>query len=226
VDSGQRAQKHRLPEVSVSFLETFLPYELVLAQRRALVWGSAASERIPNLFIGLYLVRLETLPGFSFPARDEGGAAIAEHVSDLLREVLRDSDIPANIAEHEHIAVLRDIDPQHAYAVAQRFLASAASSHELEEAGIRTCVGYLIYPLSTQANFPVERWSTLIDLARRMSHRGDANARALGYGLLRGPEMSEAGIPESDLVPLACQNPDTLVKAGILQIQRIQLLST
>jgi hypothetical protein len=37
--------------------------------------------------------------------------------------------------------------------------------------------------------------------------------------------MEEASIPESDLVPLALQNPDSLVRAGILQIQRIQLLA-
>jgi hypothetical protein len=37
--------------------------------------------------------------------------------------------------------------------------------------------------------------------------------------------MVETGIPEADLVPLAFQNLDTLVKAGILQVQRIQLLS-
>ena len=57
-----------------------------------------------------------------------------------------------------------------------------------------------------------------------MSRRGDDTSLACGYGLLRGPQMDEASIPESDLVPLAFQNPDTLVKAGILQIQRIQLL--
>ena len=225
MESHRRTEQQRLPGVSFDFLKEFLPYELVLAQRRALVWGSAASERLPNLFIGLYLVRLEPLPGFRFPSDREGGAAIAEHVRGLLTKVLRDSDIPATITDREHLAILRDVDPQHAYAVAQRFLTSATGSPVLEEAGLRTCVGYLVYPLSTQANFPVDRWSTLVDLARRMSHCGDATARAVGYGILRGPEMSETGIPESDLVPLACQNPDTLVKAGILQIQRIQLLS-
>jgi hypothetical protein len=37
--------------------------------------------------------------------------------------------------------------------------------------------------------------------------------------------MTETGIPESDLIPLAIRDPEALVKPGLLQIQRIQLLS-
>lgn len=36
--------------------------------------------------------------------------------------------------------------------------------------------------------------------------------------------FSTANIPETDLVPLAFQDPDSLVNAGVLQIQRIHLL--
>jgi hypothetical protein len=215
----------RLPIVDLDFLQRFMPYELLLAQRRAMVWGSKAEETLPNAYIGLYLVRLEPLPDCLYPSDEEGGADVHSHVEDLLHNVLRDSDIPARISDREHLAVLRDVDPQHAYVVAQRFLSSAGSSRILEEAKIRTCVGYIIYPLSLQPDFQVGRWSTLLELARRMSHRGDSNAPACGYGLLRGPQIAEASIPESDLVPLASRNLDTLVKAGILQIQRIQLLA-
>jgi len=120
-----------------------MPYELLLAQRRAMVWGSTASERLPNAYIGLYLVRLEpyVLPeGEDFP---EVSPEISKHVISLLQMVLRDSDIPATLTNTEHLAILRDVDPQHAYAVAQRFLSSAGSSTLLEAAKIRTCVGYL-----------------------------------------------------------------------------------
>jgi hypothetical protein len=36
--------------------------------------------------------------------------------------------------------------------------------------------------------------------------------------------MAATGIPETDLVPLAFQDSDSLVKAGVLQIQRLHLL--
>jgi hypothetical protein len=36
--------------------------------------------------------------------------------------------------------------------------------------------------------------------------------------------MEATGIPETDLIPLAFQDPESLVKAGILQIQRIHVL--
>jgi hypothetical protein len=38
--------------------------------------------------------------------------------------------------------------------------------------------------------------------------------------------MSEAGIPESDLIPLAIRDPDGLAKVGMLRIQKIHLLTT
>jgi hypothetical protein len=225
VGSLHQAEPVRLPVVDIDFLGRFLPYELLLAQRRAMVWGTLAAENLPNPHIGLYLVRLEPLPDHVYPTVHDGAEAIANHMSDLLRTVLRDSDIPARVSDREHVAIVRDVDPQHAFAVAQRLLQLASDSPLISGNHLRTCVGYIIYPLSLQPNYPVDRWSTLLELARRMSRRGDAGTSASGYGLLRGPHMEEASIPESDLVPLALQNPDTLVRAGILQIQRIQLLA-
>jgi len=225
VGSLHQAEPVRLPVVDTDFLGRFLPYELLLAQRRAMVWGTLAAENFPNAHVGLYLVRLETLPDHVYPTPQDGAQAIANHMSDLLRTVLRESDIPARISDREHVAIVRDVDPQHAFAVAQRLLQLASDSPLISGNHLRTCVGYLIYPLSLQPNYPVDRWNVLLELARRMSRRGDPGTPASGYGLLRGPHMEEASIPESDLVPLALQNPDTLVRAGILQIQRIQLLA-
>jgi hypothetical protein len=213
-----------MPVVNLDFLEQFVPYELLLAQRRAMVLGTSQAEQFPNAYIGLYVIRLEALPDFLFPTARDGAGEIGNHMSRLLRDVLRDSDIPAKITDQEYMAVLRDIDPQHAFSVAQRMLTLASSSPVLERANLRTCVGYVTYPLSLQPNFPVDRWNMLYELARRMSRRGDDLTAPCGYGLLRGPQMDESSIPESDLVPLAFQNPDTLVSAGILQIQRIQFL--
>jgi hypothetical protein len=211
--------------VDIDFLDVFMPYELRLAQRRAMVWGADAPDLQPNAYVGIYLVRLETAAGVEGPPWDTVGRSISEHTMTLLRRVLRDSDIPAVISDWEFLAVLRDVDPQRAFVVAQRFLASAGESDELREAGLLTRVGYVIYPLSPQPNLPSDRWHLLLDLARHMSERGRTTASPCGFGLLRGPHLVETGIPESDLVPLAFQNVETLTKAGILQIQRIQVLA-
>jgi hypothetical protein len=210
--------------VDLDFLKKFIPYELLLAQRRAMVWGSDASKVLPNAYIGFYLVRLEVMDGPGKAKDVPQGPEISAHIQELLRKVLRDSDIPARISDHEHLAILRDVAPRHAYAVAQRFLTSAASSRLLEQAALRAHVGYVIYPLSLQPNFPVDSWSALLELARRMSRHGDGLGAANGYGLLRGPQIADTSIPESDLVPLAYRNLETLVREGILEIQRIQLL--
>ena len=215
-----------LKVVDMDFLETFMPFELRLAQRRAMVWGTQSADGQPSAFIGLYVVRLEPAAGREIPDWDESGQRINDHVSALLAKVLRDSDIPAIISDWEHLVVLRDVDPQGAYVVAQRFLASASESGLLKNTGLRTRVGYVIYPLTTQPNLPVDRWHGLLDLARHMSERGHTNAAACGHGLLRGKSMAETGIPEADLVPLAFENVESLAHAGILQIQRIQLLSS
>lgn len=212
--------------VDSDFLDVFMPYEVRLAQRRAMVWGAAAPDLQPNAYIGLYLVRLEPAVGNEGPQWSSIARSASNHAMSLLTRVLRDSDIPAMLSDWEFLAVLRDVDPQRAFVVAQRFLASANESDALKQVGLLTKVGYVIYPLSPQPNLPVDRWYTLLDLARRMSERGRTNAAACGFGLLRGPQMVETGIPESDLVPLAFQNLDGLTKAGILQIQRIQMLSS
>jgi len=213
-----------LPEPDGAFLRTFMPYELRLAQRRAMMGNNDPRNVLTSTFVGLYLVRLQAIKGDWFPSSIEGGNQIGLHVTQLLREAMRDSDIPFKLSDQEHLVVLRDIDPQHAYVVAQRFLTLAGRSDLLRAAGLRTRVGYVIYPLSTQPNFPVDQWDTLVDLARAMSDRGDRSGPASGYGVLRGPQMQTANIPETDLVPLAFQDSDSLVKAGLLQIQRIHLL--
>jgi hypothetical protein len=213
------------PVADLDFLKIFLPYELRLAQRQAMVSESRSGAGSPGSCLGLYLVRLEPMSGDWFPAGPEGGTQIGDHIQDLLDEVVRDSDIPVRMSDQEHLAVLRDLDPQHTYAVSQRFLASATDSDLLQAANLRTRVGYVIYPLSSQPNYPPSQWENVVELARRMSAYGEPSGRASGNGLLRGPNMTETGIPESDLIPLAIRDPESLVKPGLLQIQRIQLLS-
>jgi len=218
------AETPEIPVAGLDFLKIFLPYELRLAQRRAMVTSSRSPDRSPGSCLGLYCVRLEPIEGDWFPAHSEGGAHISNHVQELLKDVIRDSDIPVRLSDQEHLAVLRDLDPEHTYVVSQRFLAMAADSDLLLAANLRTRVGYVVYPLSSQPNFPAESWISLVDLARKMSERAQPSGRACGHGLLRGPAMAESGIPESDLVPLALRDPDALVKVGLLQIQRIHLM--
>jgi len=165
------------------------------------------------------------LSGDWFPATADGGAQISDHIQDMLFDVIRDSDIPVRMSDQEHLAILRDLDPQQTYAVSQRFLTSAFDSDLLHAANLRIRVGYVIYPLSSQPNYPTSQWENIVELARRMSALGEASGRASGNGLLRGPDMADSGIPESDLIPLAMRDPESLVKPGLLQIQRIQLLS-
>jgi hypothetical protein len=223
-DTGKQ---HSSPPVAdLDFLRIFLPYVLRLAQRQAMVSGSKSADGSPSSCLGLYLVRLEPMSGDWFPATAEGGGQIGDHIQDLLVEVVRDSDIPVRISDQEHLAILRDLDPQQTYAVSQRFLASASDSDLLQAANLRTRVGYVIYPLSSQPNYPTSQWENIVELARRMSSYGEPSGRASGNGLLRGPDMKETGIPESDLIPLAIRDPEALVKPGLLQIQRIQLLSS
>ncbi len=222
--SERRADQPNNSVAGHEFLKIFLPYELRLAQRRAMVTSSRSPDRSPGTCLGLYFVRLEPITGDWFPAPLEGGAQISAHIQTLLRDVIRDSDIPIRLSDQEHLAILRDLDPEHTYVVSQRFLAMAADSDLLLAANLRTRVGYVVYPLSSQPNFPAEQWATVVDLARKMSDRAQPSGRACGHGLLRGPGMAESGIPESDLIPLALRDPDALVKVGLLQIQRIHLM--
>jgi hypothetical protein len=222
--SEQRPDQPETAVADLDFLKVFLPFELRLAQRRAMVTSSRSPDRSPGTCLGLYFVRLEPIKGDWFPASVEGGSQIGDHIQVLLRDVIRDSDIPVRISDQEHLAILRDLDPEHTYVVSQRFLAMAADSDLLLAANLRTRVGYVVYPLSSQPNFPAEQWETIIDLARKMSDRSRPSGRACGHGLLRGPGMVESGIPESDLIPLAIRDPESLVKVGLLQIQRIHLM--
>ena len=196
--TGSNQQRTTAPVADLDFLRIFLPYELRLAQRQAMVSGSKSADGSPSSCLGLYLVRLEPMSGDWFPASAEGGAQIGDHIQDLLVEVLRDSDIPVRMSDQEHLSILRNL---------------------------RTRVGYVVYPLSSQPNYPPSQWENIVELARRMSALGEPIGRASGNGLIRGPDMTETGIPESDLIPLAIRDPDALVKPGLLQIQRIQLLS-
>ena len=153
-----KQQRSTAPVADLDFLKIFLPYELRLAQRQAMVSGSKSADVAPSSCLGLYLVRLEPMSGDWFPASAEGGAQIGDHIQDLLVEVLRDSDIPVRISDQEHLSILRDLDPQHTYAVSQRFLASASDSDLLHAANLRTRVGYVVYPLSSQPNYPPSQW--------------------------------------------------------------------
>ena len=206
------------------FLRIFMPREIRLAQRQAMLQSSKSSDGEPTSCLGIYLVRLEPIKGDWFPAPAEGGAQIGDHIQELLTEVIRDSDIPVRLSDQEHLAILRDLDPEQTYVVSQRFLTSASDSDLLQAANLRTRVGYIIYPLSSQPNHPPQQWEKIIDLARVMSQYGEPSGRASGNGLLRGPSMTEAGIPESDLVPLAIRDPEGLVKVGMLLIQKIHLV--
>jgi len=206
------------------FLKIFMPREIRLAQRQAMLSSSKSDDGMPTSCLGIYLVRLEPMEGDWFPASAEGGAQIGDHVQDLLAEVIRDSDIPARLSDQEHLAILRDLDPDQTYVVSQRFLSSTTDSDLLRAANLRTRVGYVIYPLSSQPNHPPQQWEKVVDLARAMSRFGEPSGRASGNGLLRGPGMTSTGIPESDLVPLAIRDPESLVRVGMLQIQKIHLV--
>jgi len=221
---GSENRPLNLPEPDLDFLKVFMPYEIRLAQRRAMMGNNDSNPALADIFLGLYLVRLEPVAGNWFPKSLEGGEQIGIHLTRLLREAMRDSDIHFKLSDREHLTILRDLDPQHGYVVAQRFLTMAGRSELLRAAGLKTRVGYVIYPLSTQPNYPVDQWERLIELARFIGDRGDPSGPASGYGLLRGEQVAATGIPETDLIPLAFQDPDSLVQNGLLRIQRIHLL--
>ena len=206
------------------FLRIFMPREIRLAQRQVMLQSAKSSDGEPTSCLGIYLVRLEPMKGDWLPLLAEGGSQIGDHIQEILAEVIRDSDIPARLSDQEHLAILRDLDPERTHVVSQRFLSSATESNLLQAANLRARVGYIIYPLSSQPNHPPQQWETIIELARVMSQYGEPSGRASGNGLLRGPSMTEAGIPESDLVPLAIRDPEGLVKVGMLQIQKIHLM--
>jgi hypothetical protein len=213
-----------LPIADAKFFETFLPYEIRLAQRRAMVWGAKSVPDMPVTFFGIYLARLEPTGSRKFPGKDDGGGRLGQHLYDLLRSVLRDSDVPGWFKNQEHIVVARDINPEQAYVIAERFLTAARKSEVLTAAQMKARIGYVIYPLSSPPNFPVDKWSILIDLARLLSLKEPSNPTTAGYGLVRGDDAASSGVPEADLIPLALQNPEAMVEAGLIKLQRVQLL--
>ena len=215
--------KESLPRADLEFFRVFLPYELNLAQRRMLTWG-ADSEMVSRLALGLVVIRLERETGEAPALSGDDAQRISSHLEEVLRTVLRESDVAGRLAEFEYLALLRDVDPDQAYVAAQRFLSAAGRSQELATSGLQARLGFIIYPLSTQANFPPGQWSTLLELARRLSLRGQQTGPATGLGLLRGPEMATTNIPETDLVPLLFHDPDSLVRAGVLSMQRIHIM--
>ncbi|MGD9253510.1 MAG: hypothetical protein PVG92_06215 [Holophagae bacterium] len=212
------------PVADLDFLRIFLPPEIRLAQRQFMIQSSRSVNGEPSSCLGLYFVRLHSMQGGSFPASADGGAQIGDHVQELMHEVVRDSDIPVKISDQEHLAVLRDLDPERTYVVSQRFLASAAESDLLQATDLGTRVGYIIYPLSSQPNYPHEQWEIIVELARKMSMHGEPSGRASGHGLLRGPKMRETGMPEADLIPVAIRDPESLARLGLLKIQKIHLM--
>lgn len=218
IENRRPGERVLVPDVE--FLRLFMPYEVRLAQRRVATAGPTGQHSL-----GLYLARLQPRSGQWFPRSREGGGAIGDEIQRLLVEAIRDCDIPVRLSDQEHLALLREIDTDHAYLAAQRFLGAAGRSPLLNGSGMRVRVGYVVYPLSPQANLAPQRWTTLLELARRACERhDDATATASGSGLMRGPAADEASIPETDLIPLAFQDPESLVAAGVLRIQRIHVL--
>lgn len=217
-------RKARLPWADRDFFEIFLPYEIMLAQRRAALWTSIPEDELPRLFWGLFLVRLEPLKYALPPHPPPDPKRLAETVDELLRWALRESDIVGRFDDGEHLAVVRDLEYQQARVVAERFLAAAASSKLISGAGMQTRLGYLIYPLSNQSNLAPEQWSTLLALARRLSAWGDAAGGAIGFGLSRGPQTASTGMPETDLVALFEHDAGSLIDSGILHLERVEQL--
>jgi hypothetical protein len=213
------------PVADLDFLKIFLPPEIRLAQRQSMVQSSTSPDGSLHSCLGFYLVRLEPASGKGFPTTDTGGSLVGNHIEALLNTVVRDSDIPARLSDQEHLVILRDLDPDHTYVVSQRFLSSASDSDILRAADLNTRVGYVIYPLSSQPNHPPQQWDMLIELARTMSAHGDPTGRATGNGLLRGPNVMDLGISESDLIPMLIRDPLSLAKVGMVQIMKIHLMS-
>ncbi len=212
------------PEADADFCDILLPYEIRLAQRRTMSEQSYDIPELARSSLGLYLIRVEP-PGWDDEASDHGVRDIIDnHVRELMKSALRDSDIPCFLGRREHLAIARDLDADHAYVVAQRMLGAAARSDFLNAANIRVLIGYIVYPLSTPPNFPMEDWRTLVKLARNLATRDQSGARTAGFGLLSGPEASKVGMPEAELIPVAVDSLDQFLDAELLKIQRIQVM--
>jgi len=214
-----------LPVADAAFFEVFMPYEIRLTQRRAMTYPTAEEEASSSC-TGLYLVQSSYGEGSRLPDDSEGGAELRHHVENIVRKALRDSDILGHLADDELLAVVRDLDPSQSYIVAQRILTACNRSDLLRAAGVGIHVGYLVYPLSGQPNFPPLQWSQLIRLARSLGDSSSDATRGTGFGLLRGPASTTTSLPETDLVDLAFEDLSSLVDAGLLTLQRLHLISS
>ncbi len=213
-----------LPMADLAFFEVFMPYEIRLAQRRAMAWGSTPDENLPPAFTGLYLVQPVYGGAPQLPASDEGGAELRRHVEVIVRQALRDSDVLGHLGEDELLAVVRDLDPHQSYVVAQRILSTLNRSDLLKAAGVGMRVGYIVYPLTSQPNYPPEQWAELVRLAAAVGSRASETGGGTGFGLMRGPAAAVTNLPETDLIDLAFEDLDSLVSAGLLTLQRLHLI--
>ncbi len=225
MDPFEHEQPEAFPEANAEFFHILLPYEMRLTQRRAMGWGPTPDEELPPLFIGLYLIRIVPLEDTQIFPDEHTLESIHVDFFTALRRALRDSDILGRFGPNEFLALVRDLDPEQSYVVAQRVLSITNRSDVLRNAGLTARVGYLIYPLTTQPNLPGEQWTDLVDLARVVGRRPAPSEGATGFGILRGSEITQTDLPETDLINLATQDLETLASAGLIRLQRIHLLS-
>lgn len=205
------------------FFSVFLPYELRLTQRRAMVW-SAQGEEVSNQFLGLYVFGLAPREGCKIPAPGSGGDELEEHAASLVRGSTRESDVPGRIGPLEYLVVARDLSAVQSYVPAQRFLTAAVRSDMIRGANLVPRVDYLVYPLSLKPNYPPSEWRSLLELTRTVGRIGRPRGMAAGCGLMRGPSADEADIPETDLIMIALQDPKPLLQNGLLKVSRIHMM--
>ncbi len=214
---------HDRPRADRSFLDVFMPYEVRLAQRRAMVQGTG--EGISGrCFLGLYLVHVEAT---SADAAVEVGTwgPLHHHLAGLVAKAMRDSDIPCFLGNGEHFVVARDLDAENAFVIAQRLLRSVNRSTVVAAKAVRVSVGYVVYPLSTQPNLPAAEWPILLDLTRALAARYRGRARTSGCGLVQGPEVKSSGMAETVLIPVALDDPEPMIEAGALALQKVEVMA-
>jgi hypothetical protein len=213
------------PVIDPDFLKVFLPFEIQLAQRRVLTWAQNRADALtPVPALGLYLIRIVPRSSSPFPEAHLGGDEIGAAIHKTIQVEIRESDIPIRINNQEHLIIGRDVDPQFSNVLAQRVLTTISKSEMVQKTNLAVRVGYVVYPLSHQPNFPPSRWEELIDLARELCNRELPGAPSLGFGLLRGELVADTALPEADLIPLAFEDPDALAAAGVLRLHRIHVL--
>ncbi|HHQ48376.1 MAG TPA: diguanylate cyclase, partial [Acidobacteria bacterium] len=153
-----REETATLPMGDARFFDILMPYEIRLAQRRTLDRSLTPGKNLPPIFTGLYLIQPVLRGAVVMPAEEDGGSEIRSTVETLIRSALRDSDIFGRLEGYRLLALVRDLEPQHAYVVAQRMLSAFNRSEPLREIGVGIRIGYVIYPLASQANLPPSQW--------------------------------------------------------------------